>query len=198
MENKWVVTSFCRRVVVLAQTLSVATLIVGSTGSVLAVMAEEPKSFSLKDNSQEHVDRKVLSKIDVERLLAEDRAQGTRPGPQRFAVAANVAFTVNNSGTWQILANGRLWRLRIQSPGARSLNLDITHYDMPASAKLWIYDPAHRHVEGPYTERNRSNVGSFWTPVIEGDEIIVEVFVPGGAPDPVLEIGKVNQGYRGL
>jgi lysyl endopeptidase len=37
-----------------------------------------------------------------------------------------------------------------------------------------------------------------WTPVIEGDEIVVEVFVPSGASQPAIEIGKVNQGYRGI
>ena len=69
---------------------------------------------------------------------------------------------------------------------------------MPEGAKLWIYDPAHKHVEGPYTARHRSHLGSLWTPIIEGDEIVVEVFVPTGVPQPVVEIGKVNQGFRGF
>jgi lysyl endopeptidase len=120
------------------------------------------------------------------------------PGPQRFAVAANVAFTLKNSGTWQTLRDGRLWRLRIHSPGAASHNLGITHFDMPEGAKLWIYDPDHSHVEGPYTASDRSRLGSLWTPVIEGEEIVVEVFVPNGVRQPVLVIAKANQGYRGF
>src|SRR5260370_13260035 len=32
---------------------------------------------------------------------------------------------------------------------------------------------------------------------MEGDEIVVEVFVPAGASQPVLLIGRVNQGYYG-
>lgn len=176
--------------------------------SVLAVSGfaqtrerEQPRSFSLNDKSQEQVQRKALPKVNTERLLAEDQARGKnaqRPGPRRFAVAVDVNYTLENSGTWQTLTDGRLWRLRIQSPGATSHNLGITRFDLPEGAKLWIYDPAHKHVEGPYTSRNRSHAGSLWTPVIEGEEIVVEVFVPTGVSQPGIGIRKVNQGYTGF
>jgi len=199
MRNKWFIKGLLGCVVLPARTLFLAVLVLVPPVSVFAKMYEEPKTFSLDDKSQERVERKVLPKIDAERLLAEDRARGKdpqRPGPQRFAVAADVAFTLRNSGTWQTLPDGRLWRLRIQSPGAKSLNLGITRFNMPDGAKLWIYDPGHKHVEGPYTARNRSHRGSLWTPIIEGDEIVVEVFVPAGVSQPVVEIRKANQGYR--
>lgn len=167
----------------------------------LARMYEQPRSFLLQDQSEGQVERKVLPKINIEALLAEDRASEKalkRPGPHRFGVAADVSFTLDNAGTWQTLADGRLWRLRIQSPGVKSINLGITRFGMPEGAKLWIYDPAHTHVEGPYTARHRSHVGSLWTPVIQGDEIVVEVFVPSGVAQPAIEITTVNQGYRGF
>jgi len=114
-----------------------------------AKMDETPQSFSLDDKSEEKIQRKILPKIDTERLLAEDRAgDRRRPGPSRFAVPADVTYTLTNSGTWQAVAGGRLWRLRIQSPGAKSLNLGITRFDLPKGAKLWIHDPERKHVEG--------------------------------------------------
>jgi hypothetical protein len=201
MINKWFIKGLLGRVVLLVRMLALAILVLVQAVPGFAKMYEEPRSFSLKDKSQEQVERKVLPKIDIERLLAEDRTRGNntqRPGPHRFAVAADVVFTLDNSGTWQTLPDGRLWRLRIQSPGAKSLNLGITRFDMPEGVKLWIYDPGHKHVEGPYTARHRSRHGSLWTPVIEGDEIVVEVFVPAGDAQPVVEIRKVNQGYRGF
>ena len=201
MRNKWFIKGLLGCVVWLGRMLFLAVLVLVLPLSGFAKMYEEPKSFSLKDKSQEQVERKILPKIDIERLLADDRARGKNPqnpGPHRFAVAADVTFTLDKSGTWQTLPDGRLWRLRIQSPGAKSLNLGITRFDMPEGAKLWIYDPKHTNVEGPYTSRHRSHLGSLWTPVIEGDEIVVEVFVPSGVSQPVIEIGKVNQGYRGF
>jgi hypothetical protein len=201
MRNKWFIKQLLSCVVFPACMFFLAVLILGFTVSGFAKMYEEPKSFSLKDQSMEQVQLKILPKVDVEPLLAEDRARGKdpeHPGPYRFAVAIDVAFTLDNSGTWRTLADGRLWRLRIQSEGAKSLNLGITRFDMPKGAKLWIYDPGHTHVEGPYTSRHRSHRGSLWTPIIEGDEIVVEVFVPAGVSQPSVEIGKVNHGYRGF
>ena len=74
-------------------------------------------------NSLDQVDRKTLMKVDVDSLLAEDQKRGKAPqdpGPLRFAVTEDVDFNLNNSGTWQTLSDGRLWRLRIHSPGALS------------------------------------------------------------------------------
>ncbi|HSB64644.1 MAG TPA: Ig-like domain-containing protein [Thermoanaerobaculia bacterium] len=200
MSHKWVLHGFeCR--VSLPRQLFLALLILVLPIPAFAKMYEEPKSFGLKDASQEKVDLKVLPKIDPERLLAEDKDRGKnsrQPVPLRFAVAAEVAFNLDNSGTWQDVPDGRVWRLRIQGPGSINLNLGITRFEMPEGAKLWIYDPAHKHVEGPYTAKHRSHLGSLWTPIIEGNEMVVEVFVPKGASKPVVEITKANRGYRGF
>ena len=166
-----------------------------------AQTGEEPKSFSLQGQSLNQVDRKILTKVNVDALLAEDQKRGRspeRPEPLRFAVAEEVAFNPENSGTWQNLPAGRLWRLRIHSPGALSHNLGIVRFEIPEGAKLWIYNPTREHVERPYTSRDRSNKGDLWTPVIEGDEIVIELFVPTNALRSVVEIGKVNRGYRNL
>ena len=175
------------------------TALVALAATSVAQMKEKPRTFALIDNSQDQVERRVLPQISRDRLLVEDRTRGKdqqRPGPLRFAVGADTLFSLTNSGTWQTLDDGRLWRLRIQSPGATSLSLGITRFEMPEGAKLWIYDPQHTHVEGPYTARHSSHLGSLWTPIIEGEEIVVEVFVSTGVAQPVVEIGKVNQGYR--
>jgi len=166
---------------------------------LLAKMYEPPRSFSLQDKTMERVDLKRVPAIDVKKLLAEDnRRAKTRPAPHRFALPATVEYNLDNSGTWQDVPDGRLWRLRIQSDNAISMNLGITRFNMPEGAKLWIYDPQHKYVNGPYTNRERSHKGSLWTPIVLGDEIIVEVFVPSGAKTPAIEIQRVNRGYRGF
>ena len=166
-----------------------------------AKMHEEPRSFALKDRSQEQVERKGLPPVDLTAALTEDQLRDRNkqhPVPLRIAVSAAVSYTLNNSGTWQTLADGRLWRLRVQTPSAKHMSLGITRFDMPEGAKLWIYDPAHQNVDGPYTARQRNRHGGLWTPIVEGDEINVEVFLPNGIADPALEITRINQGYRGF
>jgi hypothetical protein len=201
MRNGWFTKRIIGREVFMTRVLFNTVLALILVVSAFAKMYETPRSFSLNDKSQDQADRKILPNIDTERLLAEDlarRKDPQHPAPQRFAVAVNSSYSLTNSGTWQTLADGRLWLLRLQSPGAKSLNLGITRFDMPQGAKLWIYDPAHTQVEGPYTASHRSRLGSLWTPVIEGEEMVVEVFVPTGVAQPVIEIGTVNQGYASL
>jgi hypothetical protein len=166
-----------------------------------AKMYEKPKSFSLEDKSLKDIDRKVLKEIDPESLIKEDLKYDKvqtrqRPRPLRFAVAEDVKFDMNNSGTWQDIQDGRIWRLIIKSPGAKSLNLGFTRFDLPEGVKLWIYDTKFKHIEGPFTSNHRSQHGRFWTSIIEGDEIVIEIFVPARVKTPSILIGKANKGYR--
>lgn len=161
---------------------------------------EQPKSTTLPTKVGIIVPVKVLPAIDARRLSAQEgerRAKDRRnPGPLRFAVSAKAGFDLKNAGTWQTLPDGRLWRLQIRSPGAMSNNIGFTRFELPEGAKLWLYDPSQRRVQGPFTARDRSHAGTFWSPIIPGEEIVVELFVPNGAKEPVLQIGSVNQGFR--
>ena len=148
--------------------------------------------------SQAEVDRRILPPLDLERLQAEDLGR-SKDEPFRFAIAVKVNFTLENSGSWQTLNEGsRIWRLRIHSMATKSLSLGISHFDLPRGATLWIYNPSHDQVQGPYTMLNRSPARRVFTPLIRGDEVVVEVDVPAHASQPIIEIGTVNQGYRGF
>jgi hypothetical protein len=133
--------------------------------------------------------------VDLDRLQAED---AIRPVPYRFAEAIPVGYTTDNAGTWDDLPDGgRVWRLRIASSGAQSLNLGFTRFDLPEGASLWLYSEAQDQVEGPYTASDRTSDGQLWTPVILGDTLVVEVHVPSNAPGAAsIELGFVNHGYR--
>lgn len=145
------------------------------------------------------VTRYVATPIDAQKLLEEDqqRAQKSRrPAPIRFAVAEEVSIHPENSGAWEDVANGRVWRLQIQAPGAVSLSLGISRFELPEGATLRISDLDRTVSRGPYTAANRSGKGRLWTALIERDAIEVELFVPRGAARPSLEINRVNRGYR--
>lgn len=136
--------------------------------------------------------RDVLAREDAQR-----RADGL---PYRYAVPEDVAFTPGNSGTWSVAEDGRrVWRLRIATPGAVSLNLGFSLFDVPASARLAVYptdDPAAGLV---WDEEDVRPHLELWTPIIRGDEIVVELAVdPAEAGLVGLEIGTVGRGYRGF
>jgi hypothetical protein len=64
--------------------------------------------------------------------------------------------------------------IRTHGKRCRSRCLGITRFRLPEGAKFWVYDPAQKRVEGPYTSRHHNQDGSLWTPIIEGDEIVID------------------------
>ncbi len=136
--------------------------------------------------------------VDVEALRAEDteREHAGVAVPLRFATSLPVDFTPYNGGTWETLQNGsRLWRLRIESPGAMSLNLGLEIFNLPKGASFWIHDEDGAHVQGPYTAENRNISGGLWTAVVLGDKLVAELHLPTGR-EADLRITSVNHGYR--
>jgi hypothetical protein len=140
-----------------------------------------------------------LSPINEEQLLAEDeqwRAQGDKSF--RFGKDVLVNLNINTHGQWTTLNNGdRIWRLAIQSEGAKSLNLIFSRFNLPASSKLFVYTPNGETVKGAFTEANENKNGGFAILPIAGDKIIVEYYAPAGVTqNPELEISYVIHGYR--
>jgi hypothetical protein len=144
------------------------------------------------------IELREMPGVDVEALMAEDfdRQRSRVPVAPRFAQNIPVAFSTANSGTWETLSDGsRLWRLRVTSPGALSLNLGLERFDLPEGAAFWVHAPDGSGVQGPYTRKNRNGVGGLWTAVVLGDEMVAELQVPkGGNAD--LRFSSVNHGYR--
>lgn len=143
------------------------------------------------------VDVAAMPPLDNAALLA---AEVQRAGPgvaPHFAQPIPVSLTPDARGTWETLPDGRLlWRLRVQSPGAVSLNLGFTTYLMPPGGRLLLYSPDQAVVRGPFTAADNEAHGQLWTPIIPGDEVVVEVTLPAEtAPQLRLELGSVNHGF---
>lgn len=141
------------------------------------------------------VDPGVLEAVHAGELPAKARPNGA----WRFAEPLDVYLDLGNAGAWESLADGsRLWRARIASPGATSLNLGLSRFDVPAGARLWLYDDAGEVVQGPYTRADRTPEGGLWTALVPADEIVVELLLPPGAGAADLAIHRVNHGFRGF
>jgi hypothetical protein len=80
----------------------------------------------------------VLPHPDVEQLMAEDEARGNWPA--RYGAVIPAGFSSDDAGRWDDVPSGELvWRLRLVSPGARSLGLTFDRYELPASGKVFVY-----------------------------------------------------------
>jgi len=139
----------------------------------------------------------VVPTPDVSVLRAEDEAREHRP--YRYGATLEVAYASENHGRWDTTTNGDLvWRLEIASPGALTIGLTLSRYDLPAGGKLFLYDPQKNDVLGAYTEANEKPNGMLAVQPVRGDRIVLEYVHPGDAPLPELEVGEVIHDYRNI
>ena len=76
----------------------------------------------------------------------------------------------DQSGAW-------IWGTSVEVEGAKALRLEIEAANLPAGARLWVYPAGGEAVAfGP----PRSLSTSFFSPVIEGDRIHLELRLPDG------------------
>lgn len=146
------------------------------------------------------VEQIVMPHLDNELLLAaemERREPGIAP---KFAENIEVNISPEKDGNWETLSNGNtVWRLRILSKGAKSLNLGFTKYFMPAGGSMILYSPDYQHVMGPFTPSDNEEHEQLWTPVLLGDELVIEVQLKAHTqPALQLKLSYVNHDFLGF
>lgn len=145
------------------------------------------------------VSLETLPAVDGAALRAEAEAQADENGPYRFGKAVETDYSPERHGTWEPLPSGSwLWRLRVQSDDAVSLNFGFKQFQLPAGAKLYVHDPGGEVVHGPYVGDDATK-GHLWTPIVPESEAVVELEVPENKRSEVsLRITKVSHGFRPL
>lgn len=142
------------------------------------------------------ISRKILPQFDVDKLIEEDKREQLKGVPFRFGNPINVDFTLQNSGKWENVEKGKVWRLKIQSDEAFTLNLIFRKYRIPKGAELFVFNPETNSVLGAFSSANNKEHGKFATGLVKGDYLILEYFEPNNAEFiGQIEISKVIHGY---
>ncbi len=184
-----------------ALALSLALTLLGPAllpGWVTAAQWGVPTARSAAVQPLAAVERLEAPIVDIVAVQAEDAARERAGEPPRYAIANAVDITPETGGTWEILADGTLlWRLRIESPGALSLNLGFKQYRMPPGARLCLYPSGDDSRSLAFDARDNKAHGQLWTPVVLAAEIVVEMTLPAPSRhDYLLDLTSVNVGYR--
>lgn len=131
---------------------------------------------------------------DVAFYMADDEAREHRP--LRYGALIDVDLTLAD-GAWSELADGsRAWRMRVASEGAYSLALEFDTLDLPEGAQMFVYSDEVEFVFGAYTDENEHLDGTFVFEPYPAPEFILEIDVPAGAEDPVIEVSTLIYDYR--
>ncbi|MCF7223520.1 proprotein convertase P-domain-containing protein [Marilutibacter chinensis] len=182
------------------------TLLSLSIGTALAAPdGARPAAFDHDIARLDRVEIRSMPAVDVPRLRAQDPQREARGLPPRFAQPLRVDLTPHNAGAWEELdADHLVWRLRVESREALSLNFGFSDYRMPAGGRLLVYPEGLTRDADPrlvrtFTDADNEAHGQLWTPIVPGDRVVIEVVVPR---DRVGELGlrlvQVGHDYRGF
>jgi hypothetical protein len=121
--------------------------------------------------------------------------------PDRFADPRSVNVDAAEDGHWLKLSDDSwLWRALISAPGADHLNFGFGRFHLPQGARLLIVDPdGHTALSRPLSASDNKPHGQFWTPILQGDAALLEVWLPAGTRDQLgLTLNQVGVGYKGF
>lgn len=136
----------------------------------------------------------VVPAPDVAAFLAEDAARNHKP--LRYGAIVPVQADLSD-GAWTDLGSGRrAWRLRLASPGAKSLAVEFARFELPEGAELYVYHEDREQILGAYTRANRHDDGGFVFEPFGGESLVLELDLPAGAGEPVVELSAVVHDYR--
>lgn len=139
----------------------------------------------------------TLSMSDPAKLLQRDaQKRASRPGPLRVAEALPVTLQPGADGDWSRLPDGRaLWRMGIRVPRATDLNFGFSKFRLPEGAALYLIG-AGGYFEGPYTATDNRADGQFWSPMVPGEQAVIELYLPRRDAPHELHLSQVAAGYR--
>ena len=115
---------------------------------------------------------------DADSLAVQDYRDAMEEKAYRMGVVLPLSLSMENSGEWYQVNEGRIWKLHLRSSGAQALALYYDHFFLPPGSDLFIYSPGGEEIAGAFTSEINPKSGYFATRLIAGDEIILEYFQP--------------------
>lgn len=146
------------------------------------------------------VDKKIMPQLDNEELYQQEMKNRAAGGSPYFAHKLLVDYDNQNDGTWDYLDDDMaVWRLRILSTGAKSLNFGFSQFKLSRHAKLILYTADNKDLIGPLTSADNKAHERLWTPIVLGDDVLIEVQLPRSEVDDfALAISEVNHDFMGI
>jgi hypothetical protein len=184
--------TFLQSVVIGAASLSCFTVFgqVAHVGGPVSFSTKQPLTVPKDINQMPSFDLVTVQEVNA--INAANKV-----GPFMFGFEHATDLTLNNSGQWTTLPSGdRVWRIRIQSVGALSLNFVFNDFYLPTGGHIHLYSPDKTFLLGAYTAENNNINNMLGTEFVKGDDAIIEYFEPKESiGQGRLYIGMVVHGY---
>jgi lysyl endopeptidase len=133
--------------------------------------------------------------LDINKVHDEDVLNEKLGNAPRFAIEKEVSIDAYDN-SWQKVGDQYISRHRIIATNAVSLNFAFD-FKMSQNSKVKIYATNFLESIRTLTKKDNNPDGKYWTPIIESDDVIVELSVPEKEMGQFkFKIIQVNQGYR--
>ena len=129
----------------------------------------------------------ALTPETIAAIVADNGSYGRRA--LRLGTVRDVSGlsgTRTDSLAWHAVADGSAAQWRVTADGARALRIELDVERAPAGATVRF---ASATQPGLVSERSLPASGSLWSPVLEGDTAIVELYVPGAGASSRIAAG---------
>ena len=142
----------------------------------------------------------TVQSLDYASLLSADETRERVGQAPQFAVPYTQSITPATDGIWErVDMNTQRWTLRVNCDNAMSMNVGFGRFNMPASGSMTITDATGEFRIRPFTADDNKAHGQLWTPVVPGEEAIIEITVNSDERVLVvkgIELTSINPGYR--
>jgi lysyl endopeptidase len=177
--------------------------------STIAQISQGGIPFSFEANSRKANENYIKSSDKVpiihmplvDQKTIDEIKEQNRTGAEifQFAYGLNVNIKLKDTAVVDSLKSGLLYRLSIESVGAKSINIIFKDYQVPLGAKLFLYSGDQMFVKGAFTSNNNKKSNKLPTEPIAGDLITIEYFEPYFSDfQGRLTIGKVSHDFVGI
>jgi len=140
-----------------------------------------------------------LSQDEIKTLLIQDSIETGAGYPFRFGKNLDVDIDFINESTLVQKGDTSYYTYEIKSPSAFSINLIFDQFELNNNSSLYIYNNEATFVYGPVTSKNNTVNGIFWTDLIKGDHIVIELIeLYNNNKKNQLHISSVIHGYRNV
>ena len=160
--------------------------------ALLTTLAAPVLAAPLTSRDLDRIPLNILPIAALERARAALAAEPAR-GPIRLAIPTPLALGPAD-GIWSEDGDTSIWRARVYSAGASLLIAHFDRFELPPNAELRFSDIAGSVVHGPFTSANRGTDGGFWTPMVPGEEALIEARVPT-AQREALQLRMASLGH---
>lgn len=156
-------------------------------------------NITLSTSDYNSISTSYYGPFDNDQLYKDElnrRQSGRAP---HFAKAIQTNINTDNAGNWETINGYQVWRLKIHSPGAKSLNFGFSEFQLPENGVLRFYEGTTLSSIRNFTNHDNEHHKQLWTPCFLGDQVVIELIIPGEKNDGLeLTLTQIGHDFAGF